>query len=175
MSIASVFGAAIRSQAGQNLIGSITGALTQRAVGRIAGGSQRPVKVLQLPSTPQITQASIGGGLMQLPNLARQGIAAGRALVRAVPGAGRAGRIVRGVATAGGVAATGALLFDEFGNVVGTRRKTRRINPMNVKAMRRACRRLKAGKKICKAIDKACGTRRPARACAPAFTRRRKC
>lgn len=79
--------------------------------------------------------SKVGGGLQHLP------------AVRALPGIGTisstARRVAGGAARVGGTVATGAVLYDQFGNPM--RRRSKRINPLNHKALNRALRR------VCKA------------------------
>lgn len=110
------------------------------------------------------------------------------AVTRALPGAGRVigsamragGSLLRRYPTAVGVVggflvdAAGQLITDAFGRPV--RRKRRRINPLNVKALKRSVRRIKASRKILHQVEQALPKQRTHKAsCAPAFTRRRKC
>jgi len=62
----------------------------------------------------------------------------------ALPGAGNVVRIGRAAGKVAGAAATGAILYDAFGNPV-KKKGYRRINPLNHKALNRAL------KRVCKA------------------------
>jgi len=157
----------------------------------------RTAKMSALPSVRrQIQIPPIGqpSGVMNMSILGGLGSIAGRVAGRSLPGIGAtAVSAGRGVISAGrgliqryprsarvlrdlGLFAVGGLVYDAAGNLMGQRAPARRINPMNVKAMRRSIRRVKAGRKICAEIDRMLPKRRAAAACAPAFTRRkRKC
>lgn len=125
-------------------IGGPFGAVIGSAIG---GGGPKP----QI-RTPPIRQ-------MPLPGIPRTNIAgAVGPVIRSLPAIGRvitspAGRRVIG--TAGGIAAGVAAgeLFDQFGNPV--RKKRRRMNPCNEKALRRAIRRVQAYDRQRKRVDKA--------------------
>lgn len=111
-----------------------------------------------------------------MPVSAGVGSAIGRALPslpRVIPGAGAIGGAVRAAAPkvgrALGAAATGYAIYDAAGNFLGYRKKPRRINPMNHRALNRAIRRVCAAKKISKKIEKLTGggSRRSSVRCAP--------
>jgi hypothetical protein len=121
-----------------------------------------------LSKTPKATQAGmlpalpavIGAGARVLPGLGRVVTTAGK-----VAGS-RVGRAV-------GAAATGIAIYDAAGNFLGTRKKYRRMNPMNYRALKRAVKRIKGARKFVKLIDKVGGPVHKSRgACAP---KRRSC
>lgn len=96
----------------------------------------------------------VGGAAKVATSASRALVPIGKAVAK--PGVGKI--------VAGGIAGTvaGDYLYDKAGNIIGTRRRTRRMNPMNVKAARRAIRRVKSARKILKSIEKqlpkaACG------------------
>lgn len=65
--------------------------------------------------------------------------------IRSLPGIGTVRTIGKTVGKVGGAAATGAILYDAAGNMIGRRPRSRRINPLNHKALNRAL------KRVCKA------------------------
>lgn len=69
------------------------------------------------------------------------------AVVRSAPGIGKT--VVRTV----GTAATGAAIYDAAGNLIGTRRRRRRINPLNHRALNRALKRVEKAKKAMKRVN----------------------
>ena len=78
----------------------------------------------------------------------------GAGAVAAAGGAGgRIGGVVRTIGKGAGAAATGYAIYDAAGNLIGHKRKGRRMNPMNYRALRRAARRIKAARKFVKLID----------------------
>jgi len=116
------------------------------------------------------------GALSRLPSIAR---GAGRVVGGAARGVGalarqypRTAAMSRAVAEALGYTIVGGWILDQAGNVFG-RVKKRRINPLNHRALMRACRRIKSSKKILKKVERVCGTSSPRRS-APA-RRGRKC
>lgn len=85
---------------------------------------------------------AVGGGVKAVSRMA-PGAGVMRALP-ALPGVGNVVRIGRAAGKVAGAAATGAILYDAFGNPV-KRKGYRRINPLNHKALNRAL------KRVCKA------------------------
>lgn len=73
---------------------------------------------------------SVGRGMKALP---------------ALPGVGTVVKIGRQAGKIAGGVATGAIIYDAFGNPMGRRKAYRRINPLNHKALNRAL------KRVCKA------------------------
>jgi len=74
--------------------------------------------------------------------------------IRALPGVGRAvarigGRVAKGV----GAAATGYAIYDAAGNFLGNKKKHRRINPLNHRALSRALRRIEKVKHAMKRVS----------------------
>ena len=127
------------------------------SLGALGGLGAKAIKVL--PGIGRVAGTAAGAG--------RAVIASGRGLIQRYP---RSAKVLRDL----GLFAVGGLVYDAAGNLVGQRSPARRINPMNVKAMRRSIRRVKAGRKICAEIDRMLPKRRAAAACAPAFTRTRR-
>lgn len=133
-------------------------------IGKIAGvvgAAKAAGKQLPLPGIPQI-----GGGSVALPAL-------GAAGAMALRGAGKvlSSGAARGVGGAiiGGAAAE--YVMDKFGNWV-PKKKRRKINPCNGRALNRALRRIeqydKVRKRVDKSLRKACPTptrRAPSRRC----------
>lgn len=109
------------------------------AIGRAASGALGGISTaaLTLPALPAV-------------------VGAGGAIVRSLPGVGAAaGRVLRspvGRAVAGGAA--GAAIFDAAGNLIGFKKKKRRINPLNHKALTRALRRVERAKKTCSRVNR---------------------
>jgi len=143
-------------------IGTAIGGPIGGLIGSTLGKSRQRVPILTYP-TP-------GVGSQQLFPAA-----AGQVIFRGLPPLIKAGvKILKKPAVAGGIGgAVGSVvanIFDEDGNIVGTRRRRRRMNPCNPKALRRAVRRLsmyhKQNKKIEAQLRKLAP--RPARRRAPA-------
>lgn len=167
-------------------------------VGAIAGGllaaSSKPKGAgpPALPSLPEMAMSLTGytqaaGALPAITGAA----------TRVVPGAGRAaGGIIRGATgayevgkaagrlvktpvgylkkygkkagEAAGWITIGGYWLDQAGNVVG-KRSTRRLNPLNARALRRAITRVKSAKRICNEVERITAPRRraPSRSCPP--------
>jgi len=133
-------------------------------IGTLAGG---------LAGTAVKALPRLGGLIRTLPGkgLITAGRAAAGGLIKKYP------RSASALAQLGLVAA-GSYVLDQAGNIVGRRAPARRINPLNVKAARRAARRIKSAMKVCRTLESCLPKRRAPAACAPAFTRargRRKC
>lgn len=99
-----------------------------------------------------------GATMSMLPALPAAGGRAVAMLPRVIPGAGKiisggkrilSSRAVKAI----GTAATGVAVVDAVGNIVGTRRKSRRMNPMNWRALNRALKRVEKAKKAAKRIN----------------------
>jgi hypothetical protein len=110
------------------------------AAGTIGGGAVAAARAAGLA----------GGGLAralpQLPSMAGRVMPGVGAMTRA--GAlGKVGRVASGAATA-------YFVYDAFGNLVGTKKKSRRMNMCNGKALSRAMRRVNGAVKLCKKVDK---------------------
>lgn len=88
-------------------------------------------------------------------------IGAGKSLVQS----GGLARIGKAAARAAGYIVSGYYIYDAAGNLVGQTAR-RRMNPMNYRALTRACRRVKSAKKILKKVERLTGThhRAPPRA-----------
>jgi hypothetical protein len=120
-------------------------------------------------------------------SIASGAMAAGGAIVRALPGAGRVasrvggavGRVIRSPAArrAGavvGAAATAGAIYDAAGNLIsGGRKRYRRVNPLNYRAAMRAVRRIKGARKALQRIERTLPKRHSTAArCAPAKSAR---
>lgn len=92
--------------------------------------------------------ASLGG----IATVGRAVVAGSRSLpalpgvVRSVPGIGK-------IAKVAGTAATGAAVYDAAGNFLGTRKRRRRINPLNHRALSRALKRVEKVKSTMKRVN----------------------
>lgn len=88
----------------------------------------------------------VGGAAKVVTSSSKALVPVGKALTK--PGVGKI--------AAGTVAGTvaGDYLYDAAGNIIGQKQRHRRMNPMNVKAARRAIRRVKAARKILRNIEK---------------------
>lgn len=121
------------------------GAVGKIASGALGGGMAMHAGAGMFPALP-----TIGGAVVRsLPSV-------GGAVVRSLPGVGAAvGRVATGRigrAVAGG--AIGAAIYDAAGNLIGYRKKKRRINPLNHRALSRALRRVEAAKKTCSRVNR---------------------
>lgn len=179
MSLFKKLGRAIRPLAGAALgvVGGAFGGPAGAAIGSRIGGviAQRGRgRSVPFPAVQGIAALPVLAGAARiLPGLGRIGSTIGR--VARTPAARRVGRVAGAI----GTVVSGGLILDALtGEVVG-RRRSKRINPMNVKAMRRAIRRVKGGRKIAQEIERMLPKRRStaATACPPQFARRtrRKC
>lgn len=98
--------------------------------------------------------AKVGGTIAASAAAVRAGTQVVRASSQVIPGVGRviasggvrriAGRVLAGA----GTVATGAAIYDAAGNFLGNQKKRRGINPMNMKAAKRALRRIERAKKL---------------------------
>lgn len=156
------------------IIGGALGGPAGVAIGRTIGGAlSRPrssAMTAALPSMqtalPALALPALGTAARVLPGLGRSIGALSR-----VPAVRAAGRLARDV----GTVVVGGLIIDSMtGQVVG-RRRSRRINPLNAKAARRAIRRIKSVRKICLDIERSLPRQRQSRACPPPFTRKKRC
>jgi len=89
----------------------------------------------------------VAGGLSAARKMAGPALPA----IRSLPGAGAVGGAVRIGKTVGkvaGTAATGAILYDAAGNIIGQRKRSKRINPLNHRALNRALRRVCSAKNL---------------------------
>lgn len=138
----------------------VAGKLANKA-GPVASMIPGPIGVAGRVVTGVATAGAAISGAKAIGGLARSL----PALPRVIPGVGKAVKMAGKVASA---AATGYFIYDAAGNLIGTRKKHRRLNPMNHRALNRAIRRVCAAKKIAKKIEKltGSGSRRKA-ACSP--------
>lgn len=158
-------------------IGRVVGAISTTR--DVAGAFERG---LQLPtinnSSSAWTPANIGASNMTLVGLPGVINTVG-AVVRSLPGVGRViggavGRVARSPAarrlgTAIGVGAAAGAIYDAAGNLIGNRKKYRRVNPMNYRAAMRAVRRIKGARKALQRIERTLPKRATSSAarCAP--------
>lgn len=123
----------------------------------------------------------IAGLPMILPGAGAIARGAGAVIAR---GAARgAGAMVRGMTKQGfarfsksaarlaGYTIIGQWIYDQAGNLVG-QAPARRMNPLNHRALSRACRRIKSAKKILKKVERLTGGTHQRRACAPKRARK---
>lgn len=82
------------------------------------------------------------------------------AIGRSLPGIGRLGGAARTVGRVGGrvigaagVAATGVAIYDAAGNYLGQKKRSRRINPLNHRALKRAMSRIEKSKNLVKRLN----------------------
>lgn len=73
-----------------------------------------------------------------------------------LPGAGTVAKVAKTVARPGGVV---GYLYDAAGNIIGTQKKRRRMNPANIRAARRAIRRIRGTRRILQRIERTLPTR----------------
>lgn len=155
-------------------IGKITGLSSvvsgvKSAIKGITGGGSKAPAIMNLPTiggggiNSALTSikgavgslSTIKGGLPALATGA--GAAIGGAIAsgakKLVTGAGGLPTIGREVAIGAGLTLAGGMLFDQSGQPVG-RLKSRRMNPLNAKAARRAIRRVKSVQKMLNSIVK---------------------
>lgn len=115
-----------------------------RGAGKLVG------KAASFIPGPIGTVAKVVGGVAAGASAARKMAGPSLPAIRSLPGVGAVGPAIRTVGrTAGrvaGAAATGAILYDAAGNIVQGGKRTRRINPLNHKALNRALRRVCSAK-----------------------------
>ena len=115
------------------------GKLAKKAAGFIPGPIGAVAKLLTAGG------AVVAASRAALPVVARIVPGVGQVVVR---GARRARGPIGRIVGAAGTAATGAAIYDAAGNYMGDRKKHRGINPMNMKAAKRALRRIERAKKL---------------------------
>lgn len=115
-----------------------------RGAGKLVG------KAASFIPGPIGTVAKVATGIAAGASAARKMAGPALPAIRSLPGVGSVGPAIRTVGrTAGrvvGAAATGAVLYDAAGNLVSTGKRSRRINPLNHKALNRALRRVCSAK-----------------------------
>lgn len=131
--------------------------------GKILKGAAKlaaPVVKTALAATPAgrvVTAAGMIGGALSAGRAVVKAAPKALPAIRSLPGVGKvatgAAPVLRSVGRATGAAATGYAIYDAAGNLIGHRKKSRRVNPMNYKALKRAARRIKAARKFVKLID----------------------
>lgn len=115
---------------------------------------QLPVPIPR--TTPPVTIPRTGGGrITPAPGSNRDSM--GRLLKRTA--IGWLPRVGRAAASAAGWVAIGAYWLDAAGNIVGVR-TSRRMNPLNHRALRRAISRVKGATKICREVERITAPRR---------------
>ena len=116
-----------------------------KIVGKAAGFIPGPIGAVA-----KIGTAVVGAGA------ASKALTKGLPAVRSLPGVGTiaksvpkiGGKVLMGA----GTAAAGVAVYDAVGNYMGQRKKGRRINPLNHRALKRAIRRIERSKGIMKRI-----------------------
>ena len=127
-------------KAGKKLIGKIA---------PLAGVIPGPVGAIGKAVGMIGTAGAVGGAMA----------GAGRAVIPAVgrtlPGIGKIGGAIVRSPVARGVAAgaAGSAIYDAAGNYLGQRRRSRRINPLNHKALKRAMTRIEKSKQLVKRLN----------------------
>jgi hypothetical protein len=165
---------------------TLKSAKNAQAIGQ-AVASSYPLSPINLPSMAMsLTGTASAGALPPIVGAATRVIpGAGRAAAGVIRGgaaaaAGRAAGTMtrtavgyfrkygRKAAEAAGWISAGMYWVDSAGNIVG-RKSTRRMNPLNARALRRAIRRVKGAKGICHEVEKITGghRRRAAASCPP--------
>jgi len=114
-----------------------------KLVGKAAGFIPGPV------GTIAKVGLGVAGGLKAAKGTT---MAALPAIPRSLPAIGNVARGAgKAIGRVGGAAATGAILYDAFGNPVSKRH--RKINPLNHRALKRAIRRIEKSKHLAKSIN----------------------
>jgi hypothetical protein len=108
------------------------------------------------------TYQGFGGFLPAVSSVVRGAVGALPTIAR-----GATGAIVPAAA-----GAVGAAIYDAAGNLIGytQKKKTRRMNPLNIRAARRAIRRICGVRQVCSSIERQLPTRAQAggrRSCKP--------
>jgi uncharacterized protein RhaS with RHS repeats len=80
----------------------------------------------------------------------------GNTLFPSLPGVSNATGTIGKILKPGGAV---TMLYDAAGNLVGTQRKRRRMNPTNIKAARRAIRRIRGARRVLQRIERSLPTR----------------
>lgn len=154
------------------ILGGAIGGPLGASIGKTIGGAlSRPRSSAMTAALPSMQTALPALALPALGTAARilPGIGRSVGTIAKLPAVRAAGRLARDV----GTVVVGGLIIDSMtGQVIG-RKRSRRINPLNPKAARRAIRRIKSVRKICLDIERSLPRQRQSRACPP-FTRTRK-
>jgi len=97
---------------------------------------------------------------VSVPRLPSMPVYLGNNLFPSLPGvSGAVGPVLKTVGKVMTTGGAGALLYDALGNVIGTSKKRRRMNPANIKAARRAIRRIRGTRRILQRIERTLPTR----------------
>ena len=136
---------AVKGFARGGVTGAVAGGITGGIKGKGGTGNMRkgsPVlgTTSQYSASPTVRLAALPG-VQTAISLAR----------RAAP---VASKVLPGVGTAIAVAGAGSMLYDEVTGMFHHTRRRRRMNPLNVRAARRAIRRIKAVRKITNEIER---------------------
>src|SRR5512139_131029 len=157
-----------------SLLGSIGSALKGGVKGFITGGPGGAVMgalggIAKGSTSAPPRSAAMGSPLRVLPTT--NSLSASNMVKAAAPLA-RAGKVlVQNAGTVATVVGAGALLYDAFGNVIGHRKRRRRMNPMNARAARRAIRRIKGARKMLQQIERQLPKQRTASRSSPSSRR----
>jgi len=89
-------------------------------------------------------------GAVKAVGAVRKALPALPAVGRALPGIGK---VAGKVGSAVGAAATGYAIYDAAGNFLGNKRRSRRINPLNYRALNRALSRVEKAKHAMKRVN----------------------
>lgn len=158
----------------------LTGVRTIGTLAGLGGATRSALPQIQIPPAgngrfPVVTGSVLGqipriggaiaGGVRALPGLGRAAAGTATGLARRFP---RSAKALRDL----GLVASGGLIFDQAGNIVGRRPPARRMNPMNVRAARRAARRIKGAMKVCRELESCMPRRRAPPRCPPSRGRR---
>jgi hypothetical protein len=152
MSLLKKIGKAVKKVA-KPVISAVKPALMTSPLGRVvtagasvlgaAGGGYSSAAVIPgagaiMGALPQIGRSlpAIGGAVRRIPQMAS-----------GLP------RWSRQAAKAAGYTVVGGLVYDAVGNLIGAASKSRRINPLNSRALNRAMRRVCAAKKVCERVS----------------------
>jgi hypothetical protein len=136
------------SKIGKRLVGAVTGFITGGPQGAVAGALANPTNTgptLVTGPLANTTASSFGAQLAPIMSV--------------LPGVGSViakvgSKVIPYVGTAAAIASAGSLIYDAAGNIIGHRKKRRRMNPMNARAARRAIRRIRAVRKITQQIER---------------------
>lgn len=122
-------------------------------IGKVIG---KVANVAKFIPGPVGTVARVAAGAGAIAGGAKAISVAGKALP-ALPAIGRAlpgiGKVAGRAAGAIGTVATGVAIYDAAGNYLGQRKKGRRINPLNWRALNRALSRVEKAKTAMKRVN----------------------
>ena len=130
------------------------GSATVRAA--FGGGGGRGLRgSAGLMSPPAAMAAATLGTLRAIPGMARQAFAPVARLAGRFP---QVAKWTKRAAAAAGYIVIGGLVYDAAGNLMG-KAASRRMNPLNHRALSRAIRRVKGAKRICRKVESITGSR----------------